>query len=386
MTRGSIRKHERDTGIRYEVVVDLGIDPVTGKRRQRTKSFPTKKEAKAALTSWLSEIDKGTAVDRSKETVAEMMRYWFDTYARPNVRPKTLQIYEETITRHLIPGLGSIQVQKLSPADVQAFYARKQAEGTGAWALLGCHQRLSQALTQAMRLGLIQRNVCDLVTPPRLRHWEMTTWDAAQARRFLSVARQSSYGPIWIVALTTGMRRGELLGLRWKDADIEGGVLHVRQSIGLLHGQITISQPKSDTSRRAVPVEPQVIAALREHRAKQNERRLALGAVWEDHDLIFAAANGKPVNPDNLRRDYDHLVALAGVPRIRIHDVRHTHVTLGFAAGANIKAMSRRIGHAQTSLTMDIYAHVLPEQHREVSTKIGAVLFGEHADDHSEVV
>ena len=131
----------------------------------------------------------------------------------------------------------------------------------------------------------------------------------------------------------------------------------------------------------SVPAE--VIAALREHKSRQNEQRLAFGAVWEDHDLVFAAANGRPIYPDNLKRDVERLVQLAGVPRIRIHDQRHTHVTLAIVAGATIAAVSRRVGHARTSITMDIYAHVIPQQHLEVADKVGAVLFGRRTADHT---
>jgi integrase len=381
MARGTIRKHERASGVRYEVVVDLGFDPATGQRRQRSKSFKTKREAQAALAAWLAEIDKGTALDRSRQTVAELLRDWLETYARPNVRPRTLQLYEETINRHLIPGLGHHRVQGLTPAAIQAFYARKLADGGSAWSVGACHQRLKQALGHAYRLGLVSRNVCDLVSPPRVSHRQMTTWTAEQARQFLSVVENSCYGPIWLVALATGMRRGELLGMRWQDTDLERGIIHVRQAVGLVHGRIVVSQPKSISGRRAIPIQPEVVAALRKYREVQDERRRALGHAWQDHDLVFAAANGKPINPDNLRRDYDRLVQLAGVPRIRIHDQRHTHVTLALSTGANLKAVSQRIGHAQTSLTLNTYAHVLPEQHTEVADRVGRILFNVDADE-----
>ncbi len=191
MTRGSIRKHARDTGVRYEVVVDLGIDPISGKRRQRSKTFPTKKEATAALTAWLAEIDGGVAVDRSRQTVAEMLTYWLDTYARPNVRPGTFEMYQYTATHYIIPTLGAVPVQKLTPDRVQAFYSQLLKDGVGARTVQLCHLRLSQALGQAVRLGLIPRNVCDVVTPPRVERKEMTTWTQDEARRFLAAARAS---------------------------------------------------------------------------------------------------------------------------------------------------------------------------------------------------
>jgi integrase len=375
MARGSIRRHERPGSIRYEVVVDLPIDPVTGKRRQRSKSFRTKREASVQLNAWQVEIDKGTAVDRSKQTVAEMMLYWLETYARFQVRPKSYEDYESTIRNHIIPALGYVPIQKLTPDMVQLYYSQLMDRGCGARTILYAHQRLSQALDQALKMGLVSRNVTDLVKPPRIERKEMHTWTAYEAQKFMRTAKDCVYGPIWIVALTTGMRRGELLGLRWQDIDFDRKVLHVRQTVGVLHGKTEIKPPKTNSSRREVPVPAEVLKALREHRVKQNQCRLSLGEAWQDYDLVFASKVGTPIHPTNLTYNYERLVAKAGVPKIRIHDHRHTHVTLAIQAGANLKAVSKRVGHATTAITMDIYAHVLPEQHTEVADKIGAVLF-----------
>ncbi len=377
MARGSIRKKQRADGVRYEVVVDLGIDPLTGKRRQRSRSFKTRKEAQTYERTWLTDIDKGMAVERSRQTIAELLRYWLDTYARSNVSAKTYEMYEHIIEHHIIPTLGAVHTQKLTPDHLQAFYADKLAAGCGPRTVQLCHLRLTQALKQAVRLGLLSRNVADFVTAPRAPAREMQTWDAAQARAFLESASQSPYGPIWLLSLATGMRRGELLGLRWQDVDLQRHTLSVRQTIGIVGGKLEIKPPKTKNSRRDVAVQNTVIAALREHRVAQHERRLALGCLWEDHDLVFCAANGRPIHPENLLRDYNHWVVVAGVPRIRIHDQRHTHVTLAIAAGANVGAVSKRVGHARTSITTDIYQHVLPEQHLDVADKVGSLLFGD---------
>ncbi len=375
MARGSIRKHERDSGVRYEAVVDYGPDPVTGRRRQRTRSFRTKKEAQTALTAWLAEINKGAAVDRSGQTMGELMRYWLDTHARSRLRAKTVFDYEHTITKHIVPELGMIPVQKLTPERLQTFYADKLAAGCGVRTIRLCHLHISQALKQAVKLGLVARNVATLVTQPQEPPQEMRVWDASQAQAFLVVAGKSAYGPIWMLALATGLRRGELLGLRWRDVDVERRVLHVRQTVGSLRGHPEFKPPKTRSSRRDVPVPEPVIAALRDHKRAQDERRNAMGAAWQDHDLVFAAANGNPVNPDNVGRDFQRLVRIASVPPIRVHDLRHTHVTLALQAGANTKAVSEAIGHSAIGITLGTYAHVMPEQRTEVAEKVAETLF-----------
>jgi integrase len=310
MAQGSIRKHVREAGIRYEVVVDLGPGP-DGQRRQRSKSFKTKKEAQAHLAAWRVEIDKGAAVDRSQQTVAQMMEYWLQTHVRPRLRPKTVYDYEQTITKHIVPALGPIPVQKLGPDVLQQFYSDKLAAGCGVRTIRLCHLHLSQALKQAVRLGLVARNVADLVTQPQERPREMQTWSAEEAQAFLAVADRSDHGPLWLLALTTGLRRGELLGLRWKDVDLERGVLHVRQTVIALRRHAGFSQPKTPRSRRSAALLDPVTLALREHKRRQNAQRPALGATWRDHDLVFCTGLGTPINPDNLKRDYDRLVALA---------------------------------------------------------------------------
>src|SRR5205823_9706634 len=157
---------------------------------------------------------------------------------------------------------------------------------------------------------------------------------------------------LWLLALTTGLRRGELLGLRWKDVDLERGVLHIRQTVIALRGHAAFSQPKTPRSRRSASLLDPITLALREHKRRQNAQRLALGATWQDHDLVFCTGLGTPINPDNLKVDYDRLVKLAGVPRIRIHDLRHTRITLAIQQGAPIKLVSEEAGHSHVSITL----------------------------------
>lgn len=377
--QGTIFRRRLDDGrVRYDVYYDLGPDPVTGRRRQRKRVFQTKREAVAFLAEQRAAVASGTAVDRSSRTVRELMEFWLDHYARHRVSARTFHGYEGTIRKHIIPALGNIQIQKLTSARLQAFCSEKIAEGYGPRTVELCHLHISQALDEAVKLGWVARNVADVVKPPRQKAREMQTWSADEVRRFTAVAFESAYGPIWVLALATGMRRGELLGLRWSDVDFERGILSIRQTVGALPGKIEFKPPKTATSRRKIHIAADMIDALRQHRADQLERRWTLrtkGTDWHEHDLVFANGNGGPIHPDNADRDFNRLVKRAGIKPIRIHDLRHTFATLAIQAGIPIKVVSESLGHADIAITLRTYAHVLPEQRTELAETVGALLF-----------
>lgn len=386
MAQGSISKYEGPRGVRWRVRVDLGYDPETGQRRRVMETFATRREAQAWLTQQLNDVQQGVAVTPSKQTIGEMLTYWLDTYARHTVRASTFQDYVWLIRKHILPTLGRLPVQQLTAKRLQQFYGDKQAAGASPRIIQMCHQRLSQALDQAVSLGVLGRNAALSVTTPRVETKEQMTWNQEQVRRFLTVAHQSAYGPVWLITLATGMRRGEVLGLRWCDADLERGSLRVVQAVGMISGTPCIHEPKTRNARRTVPIPLAVVARLREHRDRQGEQRQAAGPAWREHGLIFPTKVGTPINPNNLTRDYDRLVTLAGVPRIRVHDQRHTYATLALERGASLLGVSKQLGHARPSTTGDLYAHVTAAMQQQVTDTMDDVLFGdiEEMGDHSE--
>jgi integrase len=350
MARGSIQVRKGPRGVAYRVRVEYGPDPLTGRRKQRSKTFLVRREAEAYLTRWQAEIERGIAVEPSAVTVGEQFRYWLDTYARTSVGPQTYSEYERMVRSHILPTLGAVPLQKLTVAHLEAFKGESLAGGLGARTVTMCPMRLRQMLAQAIDLQLIAANPARCVRNPRACSRRGRTWTAEQARRFLAVARPSAYGPIWAVYLGSGMRRGEALGLRWRDVQFEHRTLRVEQTVGLERGKTAIKpKPKTEASRRTVAVDAAIIAALEEHSDRQNAQRVEADDAWQDHDLVFASGHGTPINPNNLLRDFRRLMAQAGVPRIRIHDLRHTHITLAIQAGAPIAAVSRRAGHARVS-------------------------------------
>lgn len=375
--RDGIRPVKRADGTtRWEVVVELPADPATGKRRQATKTCATYKDAKEHRTKWLHEIYEGSAVEHSPVTIQEVMEYWLDTHARPRLRAKTVYDYEQIIRRYIHPALGRVKVQDLTTRRVQQFYTQLLGVGCGAPTVRRIHLHLNQALKQAVTHGLVTRNVAALATQPKAQPREMQVWTAAEAQAFMAVAPGSRYGPLWQTELGTGMRRGEVLGVRWQDIDLDEGLLHVRQAVGSVKGRVEIKGLKTKGSRRTIPLAEPLIVALKQHKRTQNERRLMHADLWHDNDLVFASDTGSPINPDNLSSDYRRLVQAAGVRRIRVHDLRHTYVSLALQAGVNIRVISELVGHSDIRITLGTYAHVMPEQRAESVQRISNILFG----------
>lgn len=364
MARGSVQKRIATNGkAAYRVRVEYDADPITGKRRQSSESFRTRKEADRRLASWLSEIERGTAVRPDTMTVSDLLEQWLTTVAAHQVRETTVAGYRATIRLHIVPDLGTIPVQRLTAARVQAFYAAKLATGTGSRTVQLCHLRLSQALSQAVRWQIVPSNVCDNVKSPTVRYKRGETWDGDQLRRFIAASASDSLAPLWDLLATTGMRRGEALGLRWRDIDLERGTATVAQSVVTLAGAPLIQEPKTTAGRRSLGLLPATVAALRAHRLAWIARKLAAPPeLWRDHDLVICTAIGSPINPNNVQRNFERIVAAAGLPRIRVHDLRHSHATLLLAEGIPVHVVSRRLGHAKTSITVDTYAHVMAGQ------------------------
>jgi integrase len=377
MATEGIKKHVAKNGqVSWRVRVELPPDPLTGRRRQAMRSFRTEAEAKVARGTWIAEIDRGIVITPDKVTVGEQFQYWMDTHARHHTNDKTFYEYGLVIRKHILPVLGGIPLQKLSAKHLEAFKGDRLAADVGVRTVELCLMRLDQMLEQAVDLDLIPRNPAKKVKKPRPPKREMQTWTRDQARQFLAAARESRFGPVWVVLLGTGMRRGEALGLRWKDVDFTRGTLTIHQTAGPgAKGRVgTKPKPKTDASRRTIPIDPHILAALREHR---DRRPVPLDAGQRANELVFASGLGTPITPSALRRDYLLWVERAGVPRIRIHDQRHTNITLALRAGARLADVSRRAGHARPSITSDIYGHVDEEGMADVAARVSATLFGE---------
>ncbi len=375
--------HVRRRGRKWCVVVDLPHAEGQPRRQKWHSGFATKRSAEAALTEILSRLQKGDYVEPSRQTLGAFLEEYLQA-ARTTLRPATWEGYRASLAAYVVPTLGATPLQHVTPAALTSMYADLLANGRAnrpgglsARTVRMTHSIVRKALSEAVRWGYLARNPADLATPPRQQPPEMHTWSADELRAFLEHVEGDRYYVAYLLAATTGLRRGELLGLRWRDVDLDGGRVSVTQSLLTINNRMVFSPPKTATSRRSVTLDAHTLAALREHRKAALAERLSFGADWPDHDLVFTAPDGEPVHPRRFSAYYfaQHVRA-AGLPMIRFHDLRHTHATLALQAGVHPKVVSERLGHSSIAVTMDRYSHVMPAMEAEAAEKVAAVLFG----------
>ena len=365
---GGIR--QRKDGL-YEARITLP----NGKRRSIYGK--TREEVAAAMADAISSRNKGlpVAVD-GKQTVKTYLEGWLEAI-QGTVRPKTYQGYESYARVHIVPVIGGIRVAKLTPQQLQALYSKKLKEGLSPTTVRAIHATIHRAMEQAARWGVVARNVADLVDAPRRARQEMKVLTSKQARALLEAAQGDRLEALYVLALSTGMRQGELLGLRWGDVDLDAARLHVRAIMQRNHEGIGLREPKTASSRRQIALTGMAVAALRRHRARQLEERLAAGATWQDNDLVFPNTLGKPMEATNmLHRSFKPLLEKASLPDIRFHDLRHSAATLLLKQRVPAKVVSEMLGHSQVGVTLNIYSHVLPDMQAEAAAAMEAALRG----------
>lgn len=355
---------------RWQARIDLGWQD--GKRKRKYLYGLTRRDVSEKLKVALRDQQQGVLMSGPDQTLADFLVRWLADSVKPTVRSKTHESYSRQARVHIIPALGKIRLQKLTAQHLQGFYQQKLTEGLAAGSVNRQHAILHRALAQAARWGLVVRNVADLVDAPQPTHKEMQPLTAEQVATLLKSAKGERFHALYVLAVTTGMRQSELLGLRWADVDLDSSVVHVQQQLVYVPGEgFSFSEPKTAKGRRAIALPTVAVEALRQHRKMQIEERLIVGPAWEDHGLVFANELGKPVERGNLvRRSFFPLLNKAGLPRIRFHDLRHTAATLLLSQGAHPKVVQERLGHATIALTLDVYSHVLPNLQREAAEKL----------------
>lgn len=377
-----MKGHVRKRGTKWCFVLEVGQDSNTGKRKQKWFSgYTTKKEASKAMAEKITEINKGNFIEPSKTTIKEFFERWIEDYARNALKPTTFQTYTTYINTHIIPSLGSIPLQKLQPTHLQRFYSEKLANGrlNGSGGLSPqtvryLHAILREAMGHAVKWQFINRNVVELADPPAIRQREISTLEASEITQFLDAAKDDRYYIAFLIAITTGLRRGEVLGLRWKDIDFQTKTASICKNLVSIKGRPVLQEPKTKGSNRSVTLPSMTIDALKRHKQVQDEEKLSVGDHYNQHDLVICTSVGTLLSPRNLLRSFQRILEGAGLPKIRLHDLRHTHATLMLKQGEHPKIVSERLGHSNTRITMDIYSHVLPNMQQEAVDRFEEML------------
>jgi integrase len=385
MGRGHVR--ERRPGV-FELVYDLPRLPGEG-RNQKTTTVcaKNKTEAEKALRKIQTSIDENTYVDADKVTVEQYLARWLEDYATANLEQSTVDGYTIIVKMHLVPVLGKLLLSKLTPMDVQSYYSKALRKGRPGGrgglsprTVLSHHKLLHKALKMAVKWQILTRNVCDAVEPPRAKAFEAAVCDEVQAGSVLGVfVGTDLYIPV-LFTLATGLRRGEVLALRWKDLDKEAMTITINQALIATTTGPIFKKPKTKKSRRVIALPGNIMGELERHDKKQIAQRLLLGKAYLNNGLICALADGTPWHPNTFSDAFGKTLVRSGLKKIRFHDLRHTHASLLLKQGVHPKVVSERLGHSNIGITMDLYSHIMPGLQEEAARKLGDLLFPNMSD------
>lgn len=370
-----MKGHAAKKGKQWYAVVDE-VD-ANGKRRRRWHSgFRTKKDAEAGAVEILGRQQKGEYVAPTKDTLGHYMRGWLDG-RKAALRPSTWHGYDKNLRVHIEPRLGGVKVQQLTRERLGRFYAELQADrGLGPRSVRHVHTLIRRALRDLVDDHVLARNPADRVELPKVGAGPMRVWSAGELRAFLEHVEADRLAALWRLAGVTGMRRGELCGLKWKYVRVDTAELSVEETLLDVKNELVNGEPKTARGHRTIPLDAGTVALLRWHQTAQKAERLAFGPGFNDDGYVFVDEAGEPVRPAWLTRAFTQRAKAAGLPAIRLHDLRHTSASLAVASGVPITVVSERLGHAKTSITLDVYAHAQPAQHREAADKLADVVFG----------
>lgn len=382
---GVTKYQTKDGRTLWQYVLDLGHDPATGKRRQsRKRGFTTQAEAAEALTETRRAVRKGTYVETTTLRLGEYLLGWVQTRATNGLRPSTVASYRQLITDYINPYLGEIELQALTVGALDNLYAELLDTGGKRGKVLSrrsvryTHTVRRAALGDAERKGIIVRNVAQFADAPTAKSAkaaEPKSWTPEELSTFLKATYDHKHGPLFHVAALTGLRRGELCGLRWEDVDLDTAGLRVRQAVSTPDGVPVFGPPKTAKSKRTVSLDAGTVDRLKDQLARIADMQEAAGEQWTNSGLVFVGAAGLLIHPDNVSHDFAAAVKqIPEVSHLSIHGLRHTHATHLLAANINAKIVADRLGHHSAAFTLDTYTHVMPGQHAEAAAAAAALL------------
>ena len=355
------------------------------RRREIKAGFATRKEAQAAMNKILVAVEQHNYSAPTKASVREyLVKEWLPA-VKSTIRPTTYNSYVQHVECHIVPHIGSVKLQKLSGSQVNALYAKlaesgakNGKKGISPMTIHHVHACLHKACKDAVRWGHISRNPLDAADPPRKKGdgtKEMKTWTKEQLKAFLESVKDDRLYALWHVISMTGMRRGEALGLRWTDVDLEAGRLSVRRALIPTNREVVVSEPKTVKGRRVIALDPGTVEVLKAQAAHQLEEQNDWDDGWVETGLVFTQEDGSALDPESISRYWRQAVKKALLPTIRLHDLRHTHATLALQAGIHPKVVSERLGHATISITLDTYSHAIPAMQEEAAALIAGLVF-----------
>jgi integrase len=381
--RGSVVKDTRGKAVRYFVVIEEKTND--GKRRRRWhtdpvtgSTFTNKRAAEAYCAKLIDGVGTGVYVPPAKETLDSWLDAWLGIM-KPNLKPSTYASYERVLRVHVRPRLGATLLRKISGPDLDRLYTAMLASGRADYregeplsprTVRYAATILTRALKDATRKGLIPRNPAEQADAPRAGKTSPgaeKSWSATDLHRFLDATAEDYYGPAWAFLASTGCRRGEALGLRWSDLDLDAKRASLVQSVQKVDGKVVFGEVKTSASRRRIALDDDTVTMLKTQRKSQAEQRLLMGPAWVDHDLVFTGATGEPFYPETVTRTFHSTIRRLGLPPITLHGLRHTWASLALEAGIHAKVVQERLGHANVGITLNIYSHVAPVMHEDAA-------------------
>ncbi|RAP23480.1 hypothetical protein C2W64_03096 [Brevibacillus laterosporus] len=324
-------------------------------------------------------LNKGTYIEPSKMTYIDFMHNWLED-KKTTVKARTLEFYSFLVERHILPTIGGMELSKITPRDIQSLYnSLKEAGNLSDENIRKVHTIINDSLDKAFRWEMIAKNPASLVDSPKVSRKEIVVWDENEIQQFLATAKESRYYVAFLIALTTGMRQGEILGLRWKDIDEDNRTFSIVQTLSHDGKEFNVGA-KSDSGNRRISIDEQTLNQILKLKHRYKVEMLENRPLYKDHDLVICTSVGTPLSPRNLNRSFDSIIKKGNVRKIRFHDMRHTHASLLLKQGVNPKIVSERLGHANVRITLDTYSHLLPNLQKETVDEFGKIFYKPQAN------
>lgn len=333
----------------------------------------TRQDVARKLAAALQAREQGALVVGPRQTVAQFFGRWLQDVVKPNLRPRSYSVYEGKTRLHIVPELGNVSLAALTPQHLQRLYAKKIAEGVAPKSVNNLHVVIHRALSYAVRWGLVARNVADAAEPPRVSRREIEPFSPEEIAVLLNAIEGHRHQWLWTTMLATGMRFGEAAALRWSDVDLDARVVNVRHALGVRNRGPMFAEPKTTKARRLVPLPQIAVHALAAQHEQVEWLKAAAGDRWQDLDLVFPSSSGRPLSQSHTVERFHRVLDDAGLPKRRMHDLRHTYATRLFALGQHPRAVQDLLGHSRFEITMNLYTATVPEVLRQAADRLDEV-------------